>query len=230
LLALVAALTLLTAATAGSVVVADRALSDVDGQPARAHAAAAVADRLVAADSPLTQRDRVVTTVGAGNLTPAAVDRLAPAAQGRPVRVRLGNRTLVDRGTARGPTVRRVVRVVDGTVVRRVPLAGNRTVTVGPTPRVELTVQTRRATVVTTVRADGRVVLHAPGGLSGTATVRTSPAAETTLRVAASGTNGSVVVRSTPPVRTTTLRVTVGSRQSGGGGAAVPIVDGGDGR
>lgn len=208
------ALTFLTATIAGSVVVADRALSGVDGEPRQRHAAVAVADRLVAAGSPLTRRRGVVTEAAAGNLSAAAVDRAAPAARGRPLRVRLRNRTLVDRGTARGPTVRRLVRVASGARERRLALSGNRSLTVGPTPRVELSFPASSA--VRTVRTDGRVRLHAPTGLSGTAVIETSPVERTTVRVNATAANGTVLVRTFPPADTITLSVTVGARRAGG--------------
>jgi hypothetical protein len=214
LLALPVALVVLTVVTVGGVAVADTALDAVDASPRTDHAAATVADRLVAADAGTTVDANVLRQSRVATLSPAVLERLAPVVDGRAVRIRLDGRTLLERGDPEGRTVRRAVLVVDRRRVRRevVIASDDATVTVGPTPQVRLTVTTAPDGAVETVRAGDRVVLHDPEGVEGAATVRTRAGGNTTLRFAVDGTARITLVTTPRTTRPATLEVTVGDR------------------
>lgn len=188
------AVVLLTSVTALSLLVADDALRSGDRRSLERHAASAVAEGLVADGSPLTGRPGHLRSNATRNLTIERVDRLAPPAAGRDVRVRLGSRWLVDEsGAGGGSTVHRVVRVVTATPTRRaVRPNASRPVTVpSGTSTVELDVRTAPNTTLRTVRADTRVVLRDPNGIEGTTRVSLSPYDPTTLRFETSAGNDS---------------------------------------
>jgi hypothetical protein len=217
LVVLAAALLLVTTVTGVSLAVADGALAGADREPLDRRAAVAVADRLVAADAPNTTRGNVLNRSSALSLTASDVDRLAPSARGRPLRVRLGDRTLVERGDPTdGVTIRRVVLVANRTTERRtITLADTDGVTLPRrTPRVTLRIAPDAATTVETVRANGRVVLHNRSGLSGTYTVSTSRFETARFTFAAGDDPRGRVAVSYYPARTTkaVLEVTVGAR------------------
>jgi hypothetical protein len=213
LAALVVAVTVVTAATVGGVYVADRALADITGDPAGRYAASGLADRLQTADV-ATHRPGVLGRRALGNLSVADATDLAPAVAGRPVRITVADRVVLERGDPEGVSVRRLVRVgARETVHHEVGLAENRTVRVNGTRRVEVTVTASSRGSVHTVRANGRVVRHAPGGIDGTVVVATRPGAATTLRFEGGPPGGTVTVTSYPVrTRTALLEVTVGAR------------------
>lgn len=213
---LAVALAALTALAGVGVAFADGALAGADRDPAERRAADAAAERLVAADAPTTLRANLLDRGAAATLTPARLDALAPPVAGRAVRVRLGGRTLFERGDADG-----------GTTARRIVLAGERTArtrTVNATagsvvlPRrtatVTLAVRTGAGNV-TAVRANDRVVLRDPSGIRGPTTVRTSRYTTTRLsfetRPGANGTVDGRIRITAYPVSATkaTLAVTV---------------------
>jgi hypothetical protein len=212
------ALLLVTTVAGVSLAVADGALAGADREPLDRRAAVAVADRLVAADAPITTRGNVLNRSSVLSLTAGDVDRLAPSAQGRPLRVMLDDRTLAERGDpTEGVTIRRVVLLSNRTTESRtVALADTDSVTLPRrTPRATLRIAPNATTTVETVRANGRVVLHNDSGLSGEYTVTTSRFETTrvTLTTADSDPAGSVTVNYYP-ARTTkaVLEVTVGGR------------------
>lgn len=185
LLAAAVAVVVLVGVTGLGVALADDALRGADRQPLERHAARALADRLVTADA-TTYRDGVVRADRVTNLTAADAAALAPAVEGRTVRVRLGDETPVATTAAgRGTTVRRVVRVGRAERgVNRTTLARDRNLTVPPgVERVRLYVATGNNTTATTVFADGRPVLHAGDGVEGTSVVRISRHDPTHLRI-----------------------------------------------
>lgn len=190
LLAAAVAVVLLLGATALGVAVADDALRSADRQPLERHAARTLAERLVTADA-TTHRDRVLLANRTRNLTAADLEALAPAVEGRDVRVRLGNETLVAAPTAGGTTVRRAVRVGDTERgAARTNLTERRTLTVPPgVERVRLYVATGENTTAPTVLADGRPVLHADSGVEGTSVIRVSRHGPTHLRIRVSTAN-----------------------------------------
>lgn len=215
LLAVAVALIVVTAVTVVAVALADGALADATRDPEERRAAERLGDRLVAGESGTALRANVVNETAVRELSAADLDRLAPVVAGRSVRVRLDGGTVVERGDpAGGVTVRRVVRA--GERVERSSvhdLGENRTVQLPErTPRARLSFGV--GSTVRTVRADGRIVLHDPGGLTGTYDVRVSRFDDVTLSFDAVGdVEGSVTVSRYPVNATaTTLEVTVGER------------------
>jgi hypothetical protein len=213
LLSVAVAVVVLVAATGLAVAVADDALVRADREPVARHAATATADRLVANASPTTRRANVLRGARVQNLTAADVDALAPPARGYPLVVRLDGRTLVARGSPGGPRVRRHVRV-DRTerVAATYEANGTRITVPGGVDRVDLRLRSGPNTTLTTVRADGRVVLHDPGGLAGAATVRLSSRGPTTLRAPTDGNATVRVAYDRVRTRPATLEVRVGAR------------------
>ncbi|WP_101295613.1 DUF7263 family protein [Halegenticoccus soli] len=214
--ALAVALVLVTTVTGVSVTLAEGALLSADRNPQERRAANAVADRLVAADAPITERPNVLNRTDADALTADRVDRLAPAVRNAAVRIRLGGVTLVERGDpVGGITVRRAVLVADRSAAERtVDLAESDSVTLPRrTEAVELDLRPGPDTTVRTVRANDRVVLHRPdaSGLRGSATVRTSRYETTTLAFETNRTATGVVEVTYFPEETTkaVLEVTV---------------------
>jgi hypothetical protein len=219
LLALAAAVVLLTAATAGSVAVAELALADADTDPATRHAAESLAARLVAPDAAHARRQNVLNDSALRSLNASDADRLAPSVADRSVVVRLGDETLFARGDpgTSAVTVRRLVRV-ERTRERRQTAFGLDTgssVTLpNGTRRAGVVVDPTGNTTVTAVRVDDRVVLADANGLTGAYQVRVPPVPTPRLTaVVEHGASGSVTVRWTPTNATVeTLEVTVGAR------------------
>lgn len=216
LLALVGALFALTVATVLGVTVAESALAGATHEPAEHHAASAVAEQLVAADSPLTNRTNVLDGGAVTDLTASAFRARYPILDGRSVRVTLGGETLVNDGSpAGGTTMRRLVLVerTDRVTVEPRFSNGNRAVLPRRTDRVDVELRPPENVSVTTVRASGRVVLHEPGdGLSGRYTVPVSRRETVRLAFVANGSLGRGDVRLTLYPRNTTratLAVTV---------------------
>ena len=207
LLSLAVALTALVATTTVGLVIADGALAGADRDPGEHRAARATAERLVSAES-TTVRENVLDRVAVEELSRPVLDAIAPPSAGRPVRVRLGGETVIERGDPTGATVERVVLVAERTTRSRSVAVGDGDELTLPrrTDRVELTFGA--GSTVETVRADGRVVLHDPGGLAGQFVVE--PSRYETVTLAFEGGTAQVGLESRP-LRTekATLRVTV---------------------
>jgi hypothetical protein len=214
LLALAAALVLVTTATVGSVALADRALGAADRDPAARHAAEVLGNRLVAADADHTRRANVVSRAALRALNASDLDRLAPPVRGRAVRVRLGDETLVERGDPDGPTVRRLVRIErHESRTTSVNLRERSSVSLsGRVERVRLSVSTVGNATLTTVRANERVVLYDPSGLDGEYVVSVPPVSPPRLSFVVRGEpEGTVTVEWRETNATTApLEVTVG--------------------
>ena len=207
LLSLAVALTALVSATTLGLVVADGALAGADRDPGERRAADAAAERLVSADA-TTVRENVLDRDAVETLTLADLDSLAPPAANRSVRVRLGGETLLERGDPTGATVERVVLLAERTT-------RSRSVAVGDGDEVTLPRRTDRVALtfgaesnVETVRVNGRVALHDPGGLSGQFVIEPSRYETATLSFAGGVARVGVESR---PLRTekAVLRVTV---------------------
>lgn len=208
LAALAVALVALVAATTLGLVVADGALSDAQRDSLTRRAATAAADRLVTAEV-TTVRPNVLDDAALPSLTANRLDGLAPPVEGRDVRVQLGDDVLIHRGDPTGGvTVRRVVLVAEETTrTRSVAVANDSSVTL-PRRSTRATFDFSTAAGIETVRANDRVVLHDPDGLSGTRTVRLSRYETTTLTF--SGGAGTVAVTYYPrETHKATLAVTV---------------------
>ncbi|QZP36888.1 DUF7263 family protein [Halobaculum magnesiiphilum] len=207
LAALVAALIVLTATIGVTLGLAEGALAGADRQPGERRAAVAVAERLTAADSPATRRENVLNASALDSLAPEELAALAPPLTDAAFVVRVDGRAVVRRGDPTdGVSFRRIV-LVSATEerAREVDAAGAVTLP-RRTDRVRLAFDEAD---VETVRANGRIVLHRPGGLRGTETVPVSRAETLTLSFDANAT-GTVGVISTPErTRKATLEVTV---------------------
>lgn len=213
LVAVAVALVALTAVTLLGLVLADGALAAADREPLEHRAAVSTADRLVAADSPLTRRANVLDRDRLAALDPARLEHLAPPIVGRSVRVRLDDRVVLARGDPTGgTTVRRVVLLATGHERTRSLDLTEATELTLPRRTARVTIDLRDARGVRTVRADGRVVLHDPGGLRGRTTVAVSRFETTTIGVEGRGQVSGTVRVTYWPTRTTkaVLEVTVG--------------------
>jgi hypothetical protein len=208
LLSLVVALTALVSAATLGLVVADGALASADREPGERRAASAAAERLVSAEV-TTVRQNVLDRETVGGLSAAELEALAPPIRNRSVRVRLGGETLLERGAPTGgATVERVVLVAERTARSRAVavMDGSELTLPRRTDRVELVFGDGSA--VETVRVNGRVVLHDPGGLTGRFVIE--PSRYETATLAFAGGTARVGVESQPlRTRKATLRVTV---------------------
>lgn len=167
LVALAVAMLLLTAAVGVTLTVGTGAFATAESGARDRVAAAGIADRLVAADGPLTVRENVLDAAAVRNLSAASLRESVPATRGRGLRVRLGGETLVDAGAPSGATVRRLVLVerrADRT--RTVDVDVNGTIRLEPTAAASVTVARRAG--VETLAANGRVVARHPVSLNGT--------------------------------------------------------------
>jgi len=215
LVALVLALVLLTGATVVGVTFADAALADADRDPLDRHAATAVADRLVAADSPTTTRANALNASAVDDLNASRVEALVPPAEGAAIRISLDGETVVDRGSpAGGATVRRSVLVVSRTapIDRTVDISRESTARIPRgIGRVTVAVDPGPNTTIRTVRASQRVVLYDGAGLDTNTTVHLSRYEPTTIRVdaGANATGRVVVTYRAPQPESRTLTVTV---------------------
>lgn len=178
----VLALVLLVAATGIALAAATDAREAAERDAAERNAAVSIADRLVAADGPTTRRRNVLDREATADLTAKTVENAVPETRDHAIRIRLrvrvrsdggterAVRTLLERGDVRdGTTVRRVAAVAASTEDReRVHVPENGTSIAVPSNATVASVRVVSGNV-TTVRADGRVVLHRPDGLEGTA-------------------------------------------------------------
>lgn len=215
LVALGLALVLVTGATVVGVAVADGALAGADRDPLDRHAATAVADRLVAADSPTTVRVNALNASRVEALNASRVEALAPPAERAAIRITLDGESVVERGNPTGGvTVRRSVTVVSRSapVRRAVNLSRGSTVRVPRgVGRATVAVDSGENTTIRTVRAGGRIVLYDGAGLDTNATVYLSRYEPTTVRTGAgaNATGRVVVTYRRPSAETHTLAVTV---------------------
>lgn len=209
------AVLVVTSTAALALFVADGAIRAADREPLERTRATGLAAAMVDAESPVTERANVVNASRLAALD-GDLDEWFPSTRDVAVRIALDAQVLVERGDPTGgTTVRRLVLVAEPqartiepaftgseyalTLPRRTSMA-----TVDITPPAD--------TVVTTVRANDRVVLHDPEGLAGTYAVRLSRFE--TVRLAFESTaplrRGSVAVSYRPTAtRKAVLEVTV---------------------
>lgn len=200
--ALAVALLVVTTVAALSVTVADSAFTSADRNAAERATADALADRLVAADSPLTDRRNVLN---GSRLDGETVAEIAP--NGTDLRIAIDGETVYERGDPTGPTARRIALIADRqTVSVDPPLTHGETTLPRRSPAA--TVDIHADADVETVRANDRVVLHDPDGLSGEYDVALSRYETTTLRFDGNPESGDVTVTYYPR-RTTKALVEV---------------------
>lgn len=185
LVTLAVALVVVTAATGVAVVVADGALGGAERSPEQRRVAVSLSERLVSAPAPLTDRANVLNATRVRTLTGDRLRERYPVVGDADVRVTLDGRTVAATGEPTdGTTVRRVVLVRrERSATVAPPVAPDDNVTLPRrTDRVRIRIRPPTGTEVRTVRANGRVVLHDPGGLNGTYAVRVSRFETTRLR------------------------------------------------
>jgi hypothetical protein len=185
LVTLAVAMLALTAAVGAGVVVAGDALRGADRTPEQRRVAVALSERLVS-DAGFTARPNVLNRSRIDATNASVLRSEFPVVRGSAVRVTLGGRTIASTGDPRGgTTVRRVVlvrRTDRATIAPRIRPGRNVTLP-RRTARVRLAIDAPSGATVRTVRANGRVVLHDPGGLRGNFSVAVSRFETTRLRV-----------------------------------------------
>jgi len=184
------ALVLLTVVTGLGVAMADTAIAGADRTPDERRVAAAIADRLVAADGPLAVRSNVLNQSRVDGFDQAALERIAPPASEYAVSVELADEEITNSGTVHsGTRISRLV-VVESSETRtlRPDLATTDAVTLPRrSARATITIAPPTGTTVWTVRANDRVVLHNRSGLSGSYEVPLVPYETTELRFQRAG-------------------------------------------
>ncbi|WP_336134501.1 DUF7263 family protein [Natronomonas amylolytica] len=200
--ALAVALLVVTTVTALSVTVADGAFTIADRNAAERATADALADRLVAADSRLTDRRNVLN---ASRLDARTVADIVPG--GVDIRVVIDGETIYERGDPTGPTARRIALRADRqTVTVDPPLTHGETTLPRRSPTATVDIDADAG--VETVRANDRVVLHDPDDLGGEYDIALSRYETTTLRFDGDPQPGDVTVTYYPR-RTTKALVEV---------------------
>lgn len=179
------ALVVLTAVTTMSIAMADSAISRADRTPEERRVAAAVADRLVAADGPLAERANVLNDSQVAAFDRSELETAAPAVTDHDVEVRLDDEVIATSGDPDGGTTMRRLVLRSQTTSGTLDPDG-RHVTV-PRRATAATITLSPASGVRTVRANDRVVLHNDGGLDGTFEVSLSRYETTTLRFQTAG-------------------------------------------
>lgn len=211
---LAVALLLLVAAGGTAIAIAHGSLAAAERDASQRDAATDLTDRLVSPDASHVRRENVLDANETRNLTIAEAESLAPGLGDRPFRVRVDDRTLLRRGDpAGGATVARlVVLATDDTRTYRLDLAEDDAVTIPRrTEELRIDVESDEGSSVSTVRVNGRVVLHDPTGLNGTATVPVPWTATLRVTLEATGTDATVEITATSETTAKArLEVTVG--------------------
>lgn len=175
--ALAVALLVVTTVAGLSMAVADSAFASAERDAVDRATAEGIADRLLAADSPITDRRNVLN---ASRLGPGTVGETVPPEVD--VRVAVDGETVYQRGDPTdGPTVRRIGVVAERQVVTLDPPLRFGSVTL-PRRSPRALVAVDESASVSTVRANDRVVLHDPAGVDGEHEVPLSRYETTTLR------------------------------------------------
>jgi len=195
---------------------ADRAFVAADRDAGERRVAVALSERLVGAETPVTVRPNVLDADEIERLNATRVRALFPVADGRDVRVRIGDRTVAAAGDPDGgTTIRRIVLVEDREPVTLEPdlAAIEPTVTLPRrSPNATVALSPPAGTTVEAVRANDRVVLRNASGLAGRFAIRLSAFETTTLSFETDGPlpTGSLEVTYAPAeTRKALLAVTV---------------------
>lgn len=192
LLALVAALVALSIALVAAVAIVDAAFATGERDATERAVAATAAERLVAADSPIAERQNVLNQTAVESFDDEQLAATLPASANRSIAVSIDDDQVAAVGEpTRGTTIRRVVLLESTEWVERTPTMSAQETTVPVrTDRVELTIAPTGGTIGT-VWVNDRVVLHDEGGLDGTYEIDTSRYETATLRFDGDGTLGS---------------------------------------
>lgn len=168
--ALAVALLILSSVTVVALVVADGVLAGADREPGERHAATSLAERLVSADGPIAVRENVIDGSALSTLDASTIEHRFPVVRDEAVRVNVGDQPIVSDPNARGgTTVRRIVVVSDTERRSITPRFGGPNAVTLPrrTDSVSLSLDPPNGTTVWSVRANDRVLLYDPSGLSG---------------------------------------------------------------
>ncbi|WP_233274766.1 DUF7263 family protein [Haladaptatus cibarius] len=176
--ALAVALLILTMVTGLSIGMADRAFLGADRDATSRQVGVAVSERMVSEESDVTVRPNVIDATELETLDAKRMQELFPVVGNHDVRVKLDENLLAERGNpTSGPTIRRIVLVERRDEVTRTPqlsATDPRFTLPRRTSNATLTIQSPDETTVTTVRANGRIVLRNESGLDGTVSVSVS--------------------------------------------------------
>jgi hypothetical protein len=203
--ALAVALLVVTTAAGLSLTLADSAFTSAERDAVDRATAAATADRLLAAESPVTERRNVLA---ASRLDGSSVGAVVPPEVD--VRVAVDGEVVYERGDPTGaPTVRRIAVVAERqSVTLEPPFRFGAATLPRRSPRAVVDVD--GAASVETVRANDRVVLHEPEGIDGAHEIPLSRYETTTLRLEGTWSDGDVSVTYFPRrTRKVRLEVTV---------------------
>lgn len=190
LLALAAALVVVTGATSAALLVAGGAIQAGTDEPQERVLARGITDRLLAADGPLARADGTLNATLLAAFDDADLQALLPAGSDAAVRVRLGDRVIASTGTvSAGTQVTRLVRVVRYRPVTRIPdLVANDTRRSSSVLRaahwIDIEIN-ESAGAVQTVWIDDRMVLHDPDGINGTHRISVADSGEHEVRFGA---------------------------------------------
>ncbi|UPM43582.1 DUF7263 family protein [Halocatena salina] len=206
LLALVVSLVVLTTVLGLALAVIDGAYRSADRQPAERRIATSLVERLVSEESTYTTRTNVMNETELHTLTAQQLTQTYPFARGTDLRVRSGDETIVERGLPTGgTTVRRLVLHERHQQVTT-PVDANSTIPAG-IQQATITVPARAS--VTTVRANERVVLHDPDGLTGAFEIAIPSHNPTRLRATGGRSDGVTVTHTQLRTTPRTLVVTI---------------------
>lgn len=203
--ALAVALLVVTTVAGLSMTIADEAFASAERDAIDRATAASVADRLLAADSKLTERRNVLN---ASRLDGTILADTVPA--GVEARIAVDGKTVYERGNPTGaPTVRRLGIIAERqTVTFEPPLRFGSVTLPRRSPRAVLSIDASSG--IETVRANDRIVLYEPSGLDGEYEIRLSRHETTTFRFDGYGLGGDVTVTYFPRrTRKALIEVTV---------------------
>lgn len=208
-------LVVLTAVTGLALAVTDGAFAGADRSAGDRRTALSLSDRLVASDSPLTDRPNVLNASALTAMNATVIERSFPVIAGASYAVTLDGETVATNGSVRtGTTLHRIVLIANRSTERIDPaFTGSNAVTLPRrTDHARLQLSPSNNTTIRTVRANGRVLLRDSDGLAGTHTVSLSKRETTTLQFGANDRleSGSVTVVFRPArTRKALLGVTV---------------------
>jgi hypothetical protein len=198
LLALAAALVVVTAATSIALLIAGGATDARTGDPEEAALASGITDRLLAADGPLARSDGTLNTTLIERFDGDDLQALLPADSDAVVRVRLGDRIIASTGdTPEGTQVTSLVRVVQYQPVTRYPdLVANDSQSSRYVLRaagwINVSINESAGTVHT-VWVDDRMVLHDLNGINGTHRISIASDGEYDVRFGATHVDEEIV-------------------------------------
>ena len=217
LLALGAALVILSVALVAAIAVVDASFTTGERDATERAIATGTAERLVSADSPIAVRQNVLDTAAVEGFDDERLATTLPAATDRAIAVSIDDERIAAVGEpTSGTTIRRLVLVESTERVERTPaLSAQQTTVPVRTDTVELTIEPT-AGPIQTVRVNDRVALHDEAGLNGTYEVNTARYETATLQFDGDGTLSTgdlTLVYEVTTDRKAVLSVTVDERK-----------------